>query len=108
MEGVRSSVGATRSTRSRLSRFVFAYLVVGLVVALIEPAGGQAAWYPPIAIGVAALFALGPEIWWMLFACEVIVSIAQYDLHVLPGIVSGTVTTLEGQGYFFGRPTPQG
>jgi PAS domain S-box-containing protein len=71
------------------------YLVVGLTFAVVQPDNGQSAWYPPVAIGVAMLLTLG---WWVLpviLACEVVVSLVQYDFHPAGAPISAVVTVGE-------------
>jgi PAS domain S-box-containing protein len=92
---MRSSVAFSRASRTRLAQWVALYLAVGGVVALLEPNGGQAPWYPPVAIGVMILLEFGGRVWPVVLACDVLVSVAKYDLAFGAGAVSGTVTALE-------------
>ena len=71
------------------------YLVVGVTVALLEPSGGQAPWYPPVAIGVMMLLERGPRTVLVVLLCDITVALVQFDFDVLPGVVSGSVTALE-------------
>ena len=92
---MRSSASFSRASRTRLAQWAALYLGVGGVVALLEPSGGQAAWYPPIAIGVMMLLEFGTRVWPVVLIADLLVSIVQYDLEMAPAAVSGTVTALE-------------
>ena len=95
MTTMRSSASFSRASRTRLAQWAALYLGVGGVVALLEPSGGQAAWYPPIAIGVMMLLEFGTRVWPVVLIADLLVSIVQYDLEMAPAAVSGTVTALE-------------
>jgi PAS domain S-box-containing protein len=92
---MRTTASPTPRVRARLAWWVASYLVVGVVVALLEPDVGQAAWYPPVAIGVAMLFDLGVRTWPVLVLADVAVSLVQYEFDVPPALVSGAVTAVE-------------
>lgn len=92
---MRSSAAFSRATRARLAQWTGLYLGVGAVVALLEPNGGQAAWYPPVAIGVMMLLEFGVRVWPVVLVADLLVSTLQFDLHVGGALVSGTVTALE-------------
>ncbi len=95
MCAMRSRPAFSRATRVRLARWVVLYLGAGGLVALAEPNSGQAAWYPPVAIGVMMLFAFGPRVWPVVLGADLVVSLAKYDLHLVGAAVSGTVTAFE-------------
>lgn len=80
---------------ARTTLWAVSYLLVGAVVALAEPDPGQAAWYPPVAIGVAMLFDIGPRVWPVVVLADCLVALVQYDLDVPPAVVSGVITAGE-------------
>ena len=83
------------TARVRLARWSVLYLAIGAVVALLEPESGQAAWYPPIAVGIAMLLEFGVAAVPVLWVLDLLVSLLQFDLHVSAALISGTVTTAE-------------
>ena len=80
---------------SRVARWLALYLLVGVIVALLEPDVGQAAWYPPVAIGVAMLFDVGLRAWPVVLVADVVVAMVQFEFDPSPAFVSGAVTAAE-------------
>lgn len=80
---------------ARLTAWMTSYLVVGVVVAVVEPDVGQAAWYPPVALGVAMLFDMGLRVWPAVLVAECLVATMQFEFRLLPAVVSGIVTAGE-------------
>ena len=74
---------------------LLAYLVVGVIVILVQPDTGPALWYPPLAIGMALLARRGRR--WILgvLACEIIISVIQYDGIVGLGMIIACAATFE-------------
>ena len=92
---MRTTASQRLQVSTRLVVWACAYLAVGVVVALLEPDVGQAAWYPPVALGVAMLFDLGVRAWPAVMVADCLVALVQYDFDVVPALVSGTVTAGE-------------
>jgi|GEM_PF-2104243 len=92
---MRTTAAPRTIPRVRLARWFALYLLVGVVVALLEPDAGQAAWYPPVAIGVAMLFDLGVRAWPAVVVADCVVAMVQYEFDVPGALVSGTTTALE-------------
>lgn len=92
---MRSTASHRAYVGTRLLVWAASYLVVGVTVALLEPDVGQAAWYPPVAIGVAMLFDLGPRVWPVVVVADCAVALVQYEFQFLPAIISGAATAVE-------------
>ena len=71
------------------------YVVVGAVTFLLQPVSGPAAWYPPVAIGVAFLWRRGLRWWPLVFAADSMVAVLQYRPHPWVTVVVAAVTALE-------------
>jgi PAS domain S-box-containing protein len=69
--------------------------VVGLVIAVTQAGVGQAAYYPPLAVGVALLLACGIRLWPLILASEIVIASVQYDFAVTGALISASVTTAE-------------
>lgn len=85
----------TSSSRQGVARWVVAYLVVGLGIAVSQAGAGQAAYYPPLAVGVALLLACGLRYWPMILAAEIVIASVQYEFATVGAFISATVTTAE-------------
>lgn len=83
------------SSRQGVARWVVAYLVVGLAIAVSQAGAGQAAYYPALAVGVALLLASGLRYWPLILAAEIVIASVQYEFATVGAIISASVTTAE-------------
>jgi len=90
-DGAVSRLGARRT----VLLWSVTYLGVGLVVALQENDIGQAAFYPPVAVGIAFLLVEGRRYWPVLLVLELVIASLQYHFEMPAAIVSAVVTVGE-------------
>jgi len=85
----------TTVSSRRFAQWTALYLAIGIPLGVLQPDTGQAAWYPPLAIGVAMLLTLGWRVWPVVLACDLVVSLIQYDVHVVGSAISAVLTAGE-------------
>ena len=85
-DGAPSTSGSPRRSHrpvgpALLAWFV-AYVAVDAVVALAQPEGTAAPWYPPLAIGIALLAVRGVAAWPVIVAADLVVAVSLGTLGV--------------------------
>lgn len=78
-----------------LLAWMLAYLAVGVTVAEVQPSAGPAAWYPPLAIGVALLWTRGLSTWPAVLVADAVVALLQYGPDPDAMAIVAVAATLE-------------
>jgi PAS domain S-box-containing protein len=99
-------VSAARRSRVEWVAWLAAYLAGGALSVALQPDRGPALWYPPIAIGIAAVLRLGPGALVLVLGCELAISTARFASPSAGAIVAVTTCVEAAVGWALLRGHP--